>query len=402
LPDVTSAGIPFMTPALPRSQDRVPRRHASLLSAIAVAILLAPCVAYAQQPDTTSRPATHTVKKGDTLWDLARMYLGDPFLWPEIYRINTNVVEDPHWIYPGEVLRIPGGVGAVPAIVAEVNPSEQQQPSVDETPAETSGPTMFRRSPNRPSIAAQRGAATERSGRRGIDPAPAVRKWEYLAAPFVPSKSQRKDSGKIIASTEMTGIADARAREAVQPHERVYIRVPSESNSTIGDRYLAYRLGPDLPGVGQVIVPTAILIVEQPSNGDASVARVEHEFQDAMIGNMIMPLENFVSPPASNLQAIQFGAESKILWIMEEPALASLQYYLVVDLRLSDGVKMGDEFQLYRPREKTDYGDHVPAEKIATAKAVRVSEHSTTLIVTEQRHPAIQEGTRVRQMARMP
>jgi hypothetical protein len=360
-------------------------------------------VVSAQQPDSTSRPTTHTVKKGDTLWDLARLYLGDPFLWPEIYRINTNVVEDPHWIYPGEILRIPGGIGAEPAIVAEVNPSgEPQQPTVDETPAETSGPTMFRRSPSRPSIAAQRSAGTGGSGRRAMDPAPAVRKWEYLAAPFVPSRSQRRSSGKIIASTEIPGIVEVSDRETLQPHERAYIRVPSDSVPAIGDRFLAYRLGPDLPGVGQVIVPTAILIVERPSSDEATIARVEHEFQDAMIGNMIMPLDNFVSPPASRLQQIQFGAESKVLWIMEEPALASLQAYLVVDLRSSDGVKLGDEFLLFRPREKTDAGDRLPAEKIATAKVVRVSEHSTTLIVTDQQHPAIQEGTRVRQMARMP
>ena len=42
-------------------------------------------------------PQTHTVRKGDTLWDLAQHYLRDPFLWPGIFRQNTDVVEDPHW-----------------------------------------------------------------------------------------------------------------------------------------------------------------------------------------------------------------------------------------------------------------------------------------------------------------
>lgn len=53
--------------------------------------------------------ATYTVKKGDTLWDISKKYLGDPTRWPEIYSLNKKVIgSNPNLIYPGQVYTLPG------------------------------------------------------------------------------------------------------------------------------------------------------------------------------------------------------------------------------------------------------------------------------------------------------
>ena len=59
----------------------------------------------------------YTIQAGDTLWDLAQKFYGDPYLWPQLWEPNTYI-RDAHWIYPGDPLIVmpkPGEAAPVEA-----------------------------------------------------------------------------------------------------------------------------------------------------------------------------------------------------------------------------------------------------------------------------------------------
>lgn len=52
----------------------------------------------------------YTVRRGDTLSAIARAH--GLSSWHELYAVNRSVVDDPHWIFPNQVLKIPGAAEA--------------------------------------------------------------------------------------------------------------------------------------------------------------------------------------------------------------------------------------------------------------------------------------------------
>jgi hypothetical protein len=105
---------------------KLPRRHAVTRLLLAASLSAAGLTAAAanlpiseQQHATAERvaqagvalielapnaPESYTVKPGDTLWDISKLFLTSPWRWPELWGMNREQINNPHLIYPGQML----------------------------------------------------------------------------------------------------------------------------------------------------------------------------------------------------------------------------------------------------------------------------------------------------------
>lgn len=73
-------------------------------------------------------PKDYVVKRGDTLWGIANLFLKDPWLWPEIWYVNPGI-HNPHRIYPGDTVHLAlGGDGRTALEVVRTGDGTRLEP----------------------------------------------------------------------------------------------------------------------------------------------------------------------------------------------------------------------------------------------------------------------------------
>ena len=308
-------------------------------------------------------PQTHTVKDGDTLWDITQAYYGDPYKWPQVWSYNPDIT-NPHWIYPDATVQL--------------------RPGDDEVVK--TAPRGFKRVDRFSGITA-----------------PAVYQAEYG---FLET-SALKDAGFVIGANEEhmmlseSDVAYVRFAEDVEPEiGRIYTvfrkiekieREPSEKGELI--RIIgAVRLEDydEKRQLGHAVVVRALEGIERgfriaPTERNfhwVSVVPAEHSLRATVVASLY-PRK---LPSTNQIVFVDVGAEQGIV--------TGNRFYVVRqgdEWRRSAEGKIGREIEPTVPLPKEP--EHYPWEVVAIGRAVNV-QPNTTAILLERATRTVRMGDR--------
>jgi hypothetical protein len=398
------------------------------------AIALAACPTLALGQANTS----HSVREGDTLWDLARQYRGDPFLWPDIYRLNTGVVEDPHWIYPGEVLRLASSDSAssvpttdtpAPEAVA-ADSAGAVLDAVAVAPPDTVAPVAdTRAAPAKPEPAAPPNEAdpaslatlmknaktdeytplfgpppgeTMHETLRAYTEQPyrPLRRSEFFSSGFL-TENEKLPFGKVLGPVTPPQIRAVAANVNAMLYSVIGLEAPRGATYQIGDTLLVARMGPDLGSFGDVVVPTGLARVTDTTRG-RYLADVVAVYGAIRAGQRVLPAETFAAGSQKRAVPVTDGVRASLLGGANRQDLKAPQMVVFLDKGRRDGVSAGDLFELRRRPGRLPDGTLRVDEVMATVQVVHVRERSATARLLNIVSPDIPPGTEVRQVAKLP
>jgi hypothetical protein len=369
-------------------------RARAILSLVTIGIIASPLAAQqTQQAAQGGQQQRHVVKKGDTLWDLAGFYFTNPFLWPVIFEANRDVVEDPHWIYPGEVLGIPGVESGLPVAVQE--DTMAAQPIVQPATGPQQRPATHTRfyKPPAQEDAGRRITLAERDA-----PLYVVPPGTYLSAAWLADTTSLDIRGRLLTVADPTRQGD-KLPVALLPFERI-LAAGEGAGAAAGDTLLMVHLGERVGTLGRVIHPVAIVSVD--SVGATMIAgHLIKQFGEGLAGDYLIPMEPIPEIARGMPSPVQDGAEGVIVHFFpwDEP-LHGTSDDGFVNLG-ADAVGIGDELIAFVPARPGPGGTELPDEVVARLRVVKVRANSATVRVADASFAALHDGMRVKVVRRM-
>ena len=274
-----------------------------------------------------AHPRQYTVQKGDTLWDIANLFLKDPWFWPEIWYQNPQV-DNPHLIFPGDVLTLIYVDGQPRIVVSKSGQGVQTGVAVI---SDDAGPLpVLKLSPK------IRSESIEAS----IDTIPGDAIRQFLTKPRVVTKEELKDAPYILGSDDEHLI--------LGQGNNVYIRGEIDKERV---RYTVVRKGAKLvdPDTEEVLGYEATYAGETliTSYGDPAVGELTFTEREVLYGDRLLPtdkskIENLFFPRLPDRDV-----QGKIVHLPDALfGIAKLQV-AVVNQGSRDGIETGNLLAIY-------------------------------------------------------
>lgn len=275
-------------------------------------------------------PERYVVQKGDTLWDISEKFLRDPWRWPELWQQNTYI-DNPHLIYPGDVLSL---------IYIDGRPTLQVQ----------------RTEPVRPTVRLSPKVRVEELDRAiPTIPIDAIRPFlqrprvvgeeELEAAPYILSTADEH----LIAATGnriyVRGVEDTRAADYVVVRKGQVYRNPDDPDEVLG--YEAIH-----------VADARVLQFGDPATMVLSDSR-----REALNGDRLLPgseeriTTNFV-PHAPNADV-----SGRIVAVVDGVSQIGQYQVVAVNLGLRDGIEAGHVLSVFQ--QGPTVTDPVTGDKLA-------------------------------------
>jgi len=360
------------------------RSFPAALAVIVCALLMAPRGVRAQVLDVPEA-GQHAVVVGNTLWDLASLYYSNPFNWPTIYEANTTVVEDPHWIYPGQLILIPDEDGNLQE-VRVISGDEEYVPM----PRDEMGPAVRYQEPERTKFfrdTAEAARAAEEAMAQWL----AVPRSIFYSAPFLDYTNGGQALGRIV---DFEGEEEVRnPRDWTILYDRVVLELEGEMLAP-GTRLQVFKLGePREDLLPLVATPTGVVTVLHRSE-EGVVASIDAQYDRMLIGDLLRPLPDYEPLPGVVPEPVEDGPVSQLVAYAQVHELHQPGNYLFMDLGRQDGLNIGDEFSV-------EMG-HPEALVEGRVQVVGLQDEVATGRIVMIRNPVFVDDVELRLSHRMP